>query len=138
MYTNRHSERHICGRGAGIRAWFQRKKVKWISHRASHKLDLDAHQREKLSVFINALMEQRRQSLIPDDVRISDILRLEGIDHERLMVLTNEAVEHHKQRANAVLEAFDSFYESLTESQRQRVRAYVDRWQYGCHHHACA
>jgi type IV pilus biogenesis protein CpaD/CtpE len=88
--------------------------------------------------FVNALMEQRRQRMIPDDVRISDILRLEGVDHERLVTLTNEAVEHHKQRATRVLEAFDGFYESLTESQRQRVRAYVDRWQYGCHHHVCA
>lgn len=138
MTMNKHSGRHIRGGGTGIRAWLRRKKVKWICKRASRKLDLDAHQREKLSTFVNTLMEQRRQRMIPDDVRISDILRLEGIDRERLASLTNEAVEHHKQRANRVLEAFDSFYESLTESQRQRVRAYVDRWQYGCRHHVCA
>ena len=137
MYMNKH-ERHICRSGTGIRTWFRRKKVKWICKRASHKLDLDAHQREKLLAFVNALMEQRHQRMIPDDVRISDIVRLEGIDHERLAALTNAAVEHHKQRASRVLEAFDRFYESLTESQRQRVRAYVDRWQYSCHHHVCA
>ena len=138
MYMNKDRERHYCGRGNAIRAWFMRKKVKFISNRASRKLDLDARQREKLLVFIHAMMEQRRQRLVPDDVRISDILRLDGIDHERLAALINEAVDHHKQRANRVLEAFDTFYASLTESQRQRVRAFMDRWQYGCGHHVCA
>lgn len=124
--------------GTGLRAWFRRKKVLWITRRVTRKLDLDAHQKEKLLHFVHAMLEQKRQRIVPDDVRLSDVLRLEGIDHERLAALMNEAVDHHKQRANRVLDAFDRFYGSLTESQRQRVRVYLDRWQYGCRDQVCA
>lgn len=126
------SQQDMYSRKPGLRTWFRQKKVNWASKCVSRKLELDAHQREKLGVFVQTLMEQRQQPLMPPSVRISDILKLEGIDQARLVSLTEEALLTHKQNAKQTLAQFDQFYASLTETQRQRVRAYVDRWQYRC------
>jgi protein CpxP len=98
--------------------------------RATKKLDLDAAQRQNLTVLAGKLREQRT-ALIGSTTNPRDEARalLAGptFDRERALGLINEKTEAVRSKSPEVVAAAADFYDSLRPDQQQRLRDMMDK-----------
>ena len=98
--------------------------------RVSSKLDLDAAQKQKLTVLGDKLHEQRLAMMGASKDPRADIKALvagDKIDKTRAQALVTEKTAAVTGKSPEVIAAMADFYDSLNPAQQQKVREFMDK-----------
>jgi len=121
---------HRHGYGAGMSteqaAEFRGKMVE----RVSSKLDLDAAQKQKLTVLGDKLHEQRVAMVGASKDPRADVKALvagDKFDKARAQALVTEKTAAVTTKSPEVIAAMADFYDSLNPAQQQKVREFMDK-----------
>jgi protein CpxP len=98
--------------------------------RVSGKLDLDATQKQKLTVLGDKLHEQRLAMMGASKDPRADIKALvagDKFDKTRAQALVTEKTAAVTGKSPEVIAAMADFYDSLNPAQQQKVREFMDK-----------
>jgi Spy/CpxP family protein refolding chaperone len=104
--------------------------------RVADKLDLDAAQKAKLEVLAGKLSEQRSALMAGAHPReqAQALVAGEKFDRAGAQALVDQKTDALKAKAPEVVTALGDFYDSLTPTQQQKVRDFMQRrggWRRG-------
>lgn len=99
------------------------RRVKMVE-RISDKLDLNAGQKEKLNALADAMTEQRKALRGDNDLRtdFGAVIAGSTFDRAKAQSLVEQKIAAVQAHSPNVLDRMQSFYDSLTPRQQQKVR----------------
>ena len=120
--------------GTGMSAEQYAEKRDKMINRAASKLDLNAEQKQRLSVLGDKLLEQRT-ALVGSGkdprAEIKALLAGDKLDAARVQALLAEKIAALNSKSPEVTAALADFYNSLNTTQQQKVRDHLEgrgRW----------
>lgn len=99
---------------------------------ASHKLDLNSEQEEKLVQFTNTLMEvrsRRQKDKTSFKISIKSLISSEKLDEKEIKKLISKKEEIIEQEFPGLFSSLQTFHSSLSADQKQKIIELIDK----CH-----
>jgi protein CpxP len=122
-----HRPHHGANWSAEDRAKFREKAVE----RVSSRLDLDAHQKQRLGVLLDRLQEQRTAIMGATDphAEVRSLVAGEKFDRTKAQAFVTDKTAAVGAKSPEVIAALGDFYDSLKPDQQAKVRAMLERRQ---------